>query len=29
MESFWKDDARRKCKKCGKTVDKPGPRPPL
>ena len=22
---FWKDDARRICKKCGKKVDKPGP----
>ena len=25
MEDFWKDDARRTCKKCGKMVDKPGP----
>jgi 3-hydroxyanthranilate 3,4-dioxygenase len=24
MEEFWKDDARRTCKKCGKKVDKPG-----
>ena len=25
MEAFWKDDARRICKKCGKRVEKPGP----
>lgn len=25
MEAFWKDDARRVCKKCGKRVEKPGP----
>jgi 3-hydroxyanthranilate 3,4-dioxygenase len=25
MESFWKDDANRTCKHCGKKVDKPGP----
>ena len=25
MEEFWKDDARRVCKKCGTKVDKPGP----
>lgn len=25
MEAFWKDDARRTCKRCGTKVDKPGP----
>lgn len=25
MEAFWRDDARRACKKCGTKVDKPGP----
>lgn len=25
METFWKDDARRTCKKCGTKVAKPGP----
>lgn len=25
MEAFWKDDARRTCRKCGKKVEKPGP----
>jgi 3-hydroxyanthranilate 3,4-dioxygenase len=25
MEAFWKDDARRICKKCGKRVEKPKP----
>ncbi len=25
MEAFWRDDARRRCKKCGKSVEKPGP----
>lgn len=26
MEAFWKDDARRTCKKCGTRIEKPGPR---
>jgi 3-hydroxyanthranilate 3,4-dioxygenase len=25
MEAFWKDDARRTCKKCGKKVERPAP----
>lgn len=25
MEAFWKNDAKRTCKKCGTKVDKPGP----
>lgn len=25
MEGFWKDDARRTCKKCGTRIEKPGP----
>jgi 3-hydroxyanthranilate 3,4-dioxygenase len=25
MEAFWKDDARRTCRKCGKQVEKPRP----
>jgi len=25
MESFWADDERRTCKKCGTKVEKPGP----
>jgi 3-hydroxyanthranilate 3,4-dioxygenase len=25
MEAFWRDDARRTCRKCGKKVEKPGP----
>ena len=29
MEAFWKDDARRVCKHCGKRVEKPGPMKPL
>lgn len=26
MEAFWKDDARRTCKRCGTKVNKPQPR---
>src|SRR5262245_31158857 len=26
MEEFWKDDARRTCRKCGTNVEKPQPR---
>lgn len=26
MEEFWKDDARRTCRKCGTKVEKPQPR---
>ncbi len=29
MEAFWKDDARRICKKCGTKVSNPGPMAPL
>jgi hypothetical protein len=25
MEGFWKNDAARTCKKCGRKIERPGP----